>query len=115
MRSIFFEAAAGFARNVVRRSSGKLQIGRPSSHSPAGFRKSTVWYAAVATVASCCAAMILSGCGSISGGAEVTATGSLVASANTLSFGIVTVGQTSSATVTLKNNTTDSVQIRRSV
>jgi hypothetical protein len=111
MRSIFFEAAAGFARNVVRRSSGKLQIGRPSSHSPTGFRKSTVWYAAVATVASCCAAMILSGCGSISGGAEVTATGSLVASANTLSFGIVTVGQTSSATVTLKNNTTDSVQI----
>lgn len=111
MHSIFFEATAGAARGAVRWSSGKLLIGRASSHSSAGLRKSTIWCAALVTIASCCAAVILSGCGSIAGNSAVTTTGSLVASANALSFGTVTVGQTSSATVTLKNETTDSVQI----
>jgi hypothetical protein len=53
----------------------------------------------------------LSGCGSIEGGGSASGTGTLVASSNALSFGTVTVGQTASATVSLKNESTNPVQI----
>jgi hypothetical protein len=56
-------------------------------------------------------AVAVSGCGSIAGNTNAVTAGTLVASANALSFGNVTVGQTATSSVSLKNASAETVQI----
>ena len=67
-----------------------------------------MWCAGALALAACCVSAMLTGCGSIMANA---ASGSLVASANSLSFGSVPLGQTTSASFSLKNESTAAVQI----
>jgi hypothetical protein len=113
MHSIYFAPRAGSARSTVRASFGKSQFQfKPGSGSGGSIlRIHRAWRIGALAVVSCCVAVVLSGCGSIEGGGTAAGTGALVASSNALSFGTVTVGQRASATVSLKNESTNPVQI----
>jgi len=104
MHSILFVAPAGSARGVVHASSGNQAIQRKSSRR----LRREIWCAGALALAVCCVSLMLSGCGSIMANA---ASGSLVASANSLSFGSVQLGQTAGASVSVKNESTAAVQI----
>ena len=111
MHSISFKRPAGTARRSVHASSGTqaLTFTGPLPQLLRG-RSSAAWTLVLALLAGSLA-IALSGCGAVAGGADATATGTLVASASTLAFGNVTVGKTASATLSLKNESADSVSI----
>jgi Abnormal spindle-like microcephaly-assoc'd, ASPM-SPD-2-Hydin len=110
MHSIFLPPA-GSARGTFHASLGKLQgrrNRRMSGVSPLQRHKGRY---AILAVAAFCVIAILSGCGSIAGNTNEVTAGSLVASTTSLSFGDVTVGQTATASVSLKNASAVSVQV----
>jgi len=100
MHSIRFAPLAGSARRRVHASSLGSHRHRSKRHRIA---------VAILLAAVFCAIAILSGCGSIA--ANVSTLGNLVASANSLAFGNVNVGQTASASISLKNESANPVQI----
>ncbi|MGB9032192.1 MAG: choice-of-anchor D domain-containing protein, partial [Acidobacteriaceae bacterium] len=104
MHSIFFVPSAGSARGVVHASFGK----QANEHNSNRRLRRQMWCAGALALAACCVSAMLTGCGSIMANA---ASGSLVASANSLSFGSVPLGQTTSASFSLKNESTAAVQI----
>jgi hypothetical protein len=104
MHSIFFVPSAGSARGVVHASSGNRIRQQKSNRR----LQKQMWCAGALALAMSCVSVLLSGCGSIMANA---ASGSLVASANSLSFGSVALGQTSSASVSVKNESAAAVQI----
>ena len=109
MHSIFFIPPVGNARGVAHASSGNSRI---HSHRRTGltpFKKYCGSWAPFLAAAVCIFTLGLSGCGSIAPNA--TTLGTLVASTASLSFGNVTVGQTATATVSMKNASADPVQV----
>ena len=112
MYSRFFAACAGSARSTVRASSANRET-ELSSHFQSESRLRRMhksW--CMGLVAACsCAVALLSGCGSIAGGPASGVPGALVPSSSSISFGTVTVGQTASATVSLRNESIDPVKI----
>ncbi|MGB6159062.1 MAG: choice-of-anchor D domain-containing protein, partial [Acidobacteriaceae bacterium] len=104
MHSIFFVPPAGSARGVVHASFGRQSI----KHNSNRRLRRQIWCGAALALAACCVSVLLSGCGSIMANA---ASGSLIVSSSSLSFGSVPLGQTSSASVSLKNESTAAVQI----
>ena len=115
MHSIFFVPPAGSARGSAhesaRSSLGTRHAERACQSGISRLRKHHVWCAGLLAVAAGCMAVALSGCGTIAGNANAAVSGTLVASANTLSFGSVALGQTATANVSLKNESAASVQI----
>ncbi len=105
MHSILYVPPAGSARGTFHASSGNRRPLQSGQHSRV--KKQKIWCAGLAAAASCCVALMLSGCGSIA----ANPVSDLVVSVNSLAFGNVPVGQTASASVTLKNESAASVQI----
>ena len=112
MHSRFFAPRAGSTRSAVRAFSANQKF-RFNSHFQSGSspqRAYKRWWVGLAS-ACICATTLLSGCGSIEGGPTGGVPGALVPSSSTISFGTVTVGQTARATVSIRNESTNPVQI----
>ena len=106
MHSIFFAPRAGSARSSVHAS-----CKRPAAAGSFRFQKQSALWTALAAALCCTLIPFLSGCGSVVAGASSQLTGTLVASANALSFGSVPVGQSMTGVVSVKNESADPVQI----
>src|ERR1700728_791563 len=108
MHSNFFVPPAGSTRGCVHASSGSSPL---QTRRRTGSSLSKRGYAILWAVMFSGMAVAVSGCGSIAGNTNAVTAGTLVASANALSFGNVTVGQTATSTVSLKNASAETVQI----
>jgi hypothetical protein len=108
MHSIDTLPPAGRSRGCVRASLASSPIHPHRSAGRTRFEKYPA-LCAVFLLITCVLPLALSGCGSIESNAATV--GTLGASTGTLAFGNVTVGQTASNTITLKNDSVAAVQI----
>lgn len=108
MHSISVIPPAGSSRGAVEASVGNSGSRNRRRTGRSTFQRHPGWWVTLLLVAFCLVA-VLSGCGSIA--PNVATVGTLVASANTLSFGNVTVGQKASLSVALQNASAEPVQL----